>query len=100
RLRRCTRQSVTNQRKTGQFAYPSCGLTRRWEQRRDGDKVTTIMKTTRAKYPDVDGASHSREELLEKCADSERMNARDISAMIPPMLQLVGVHFQKERMAF
>src|SRR5882762_10368546 len=62
--------------------------------------ITTIKKTKRATYPDVDGASHSREELLEKCADSERMNARDISAMIPPMLQLVGVHFQKERMAF
>jgi C-5 cytosine-specific DNA methylase len=60
----------------------------------------TIKKTTRANYRDASGAFHSEEELLEKCADSERINARDTNAMTPQMRQPFGVHFQKERMAF
>jgi|ERR1700694_3964776 hypothetical protein len=71
-----------------------------WSKVREDGEVTTIMKTMRAKYPDVDGAFQSKGELLEKCADSERMNARDTSATILPMLPPFGIHFQKERMAF
>jgi len=53
-----------------------------------------------AKYRDASGAFHLEEGLLEKYADSGRINTLDINAMIQQTLRPFGIHFQKERMAF
>jgi hypothetical protein len=57
-------------------------------------------KTMHAKYRDASEAYPLKVELFGKYADSGRIDARDISAMIQRMLQPFDIHFQKERTVF